>query len=135
MHRVILPIVCVLLYGCWSDVQTQMIICASNNDKVCIKKYLDSGEDPNGVGKEGVSPFYAAIRNKNFEIADLFLSKKGFDINGESSGKSYLWRVIKERRVEAVIYLKKRGALFEVESDEFKLCKETNQMELLKMFD
>ena len=130
----VLPLT-VLLYGCWSDDQTQMLICATDNNKACIKKYIESGIDLNGVGKESVSPFYAALKNKNFEVADMFVSEERFDINGISSGRSYLWNVINSRNLDAVRYLKDNRARFKVGGEEYQLCKDSGQEKLLELFD
>jgi ankyrin repeat protein len=122
-----------ILYGCYNDTQTQMVICAANNDKDCITKLLDNGADINGHGKEGVSPFYAALKNKNFTVADVFVDR-GINLYGSSEKKSYLMLLINFENYEAIEYLLKAGYKLKEGSVEMELINKSNNDRLQKLF-
>lgn len=120
-YKIITLIVLTLLSGCFNDNQTQMVICSVDNDIECIKKYLSNGHSPNGLGKENTSPFYAALRNHNFEIANLFI-KYGADLNSKSGGHTYIFNLIEESDIKSLSYLKNAGAKFKKNSEEYRLA-------------
>src|SRR5690606_28241140 len=123
-----------LLLGCWSEQQTQLLICSVDNDIECVRGYLSNGADVNGKGKEGVSPFYAAIKNHNFEVADVF-NDYGVDLNKGFSGKSYLEILIMENNHKAIKYLFDNGAEFHKDSVEYKLAVESKNERIIDLFE
>jgi len=133
MRKIVLLFSIVLLgAGCSDDNQTQMVIGAANNDTKCINHYLDSGHDVNGHGKEEASPFYAALRNKNFGIADIFVQHH-VDLYGSSGGKSYLALLIEDKNYDAIKYLFSVGYKISPDAPEYGLAKKMGDKKILKI--
>jgi ankyrin repeat protein len=130
---IFLTVFVVLLTSCWSEQQTQLLICAVDNDVECVREYLEKGEEVNGHGKEGMSPFYGAIKNHNFDVADIFI-EHGVDLNGKVSGKSYLALLIMEKNYEAIEYLFNKGATFATDSGEYEMAVNSKNDRIISFF-
>lgn len=95
---------------------------------------MSEGIDANGHGKEGVSPFYTALINGNFEVADVFI-RYGANPNGTSAGGSFITLAIERNNLQALEYLDRNGAVFKPHSPSHKLAQKTNNPEIIKYFE
>lgn len=108
---------CLLLSACASDDVTQLVMCSANNERECVVGLLEAGVDVNGRGKEGASPFYAAVYNENFALADLLL-QYGANVNGRNQGVSYLTALARHEKYSGIEYLITSG--YSVSEDEYE---------------
>lgn len=129
----LLAVLTLFIGGCWSDEQVTLVHCAANGKTDCVERMLSDGASVNGHGKEGESPFYAAVRNRHYETATVFL-EHGVSLSGVHMGHDYVEFAVKERDVAALRYLRTVGASVSRDSEAFETAQEIGDPEVLEVF-
>lgn len=102
---------------------------ASNGDTDMVQMLFKHGADPNAPDRDGITPLIAALKEKEWQAAELLLEMA--DINARAGEKMFtalhsaIWQDLAGEDASRVAFLMQRGAQADVPDEEGKTQMQT----------